>query len=101
MKLTKRTIDAAKPTCGRYVLWDSELPGFGLRISPASTKTFIVRYRPHGGRNAPRRFVTVGRYGVLTPDQARDRARDILAEVALGKDPATARDLKRDELTIR
>jgi hypothetical protein len=49
-KLTKRTVDAAKPKVGRYEVWDAELKGFGLRVEPTGVKTFIIRYRPGGGR---------------------------------------------------
>jgi integrase len=101
MRLTKRTVDAAKVIGARWDLWDSELTGFGLRIEASGTKTFIVRYRAGGGgRNAQRRFMTVGRYGVLTPDQARRRARQILASVATGHDPAGDRSAKRKEMTV-
>jgi integrase len=82
-------------------VWDSELAGFGLRIEASGTKTFIVRYRvAGGGRKAKRRFMTVGRLGVLTPEQARQKARKILAAVAIGDDPAGARAAKRKEMTV-
>ena len=100
-KLTKRAVDAAKVTGTRRDLWDSELTGFGLRVEASGTKTFIVRYRAGGGgRKAQRRFMTVGRYGVLTPDQARHKARQILASVATGHDPAGDRSAKRKEMTV-
>ena len=66
--LTKRVVDAAEKKDKRYYLWDSELSGFGLRVETSGAKTFIVRYRAEGGgRSAAQRFVTVGRYGPLTP----------------------------------
>jgi Arm DNA-binding domain len=66
---TKRVADAAEPRDDRYYVWDSLLPGFVLRIEKSGTKTFIVRYRAEGGgRTAAQRFVTVGRYGPLTPE---------------------------------
>ena len=48
-KLTKRTVDAAIPQARRYVVWDSDLIGFGLRVEPNGAKTFFVRYRGEGG----------------------------------------------------
>jgi integrase len=88
-QLSKRAIDAAQPEKARYELWDEALPGFGLRVTPTGVKTFILRYRARGGgRRAPKRFVTIGRYGPLTPDQARNEARALLGSVARGKDPA-------------
>ncbi|MBB3931203.1 integrase [Kaistia hirudinis] len=88
-KITKRVVDAAAPGESRFVVWDSELKGFGLRVEPSGTKTYLVRYRPRdGGRTAAKRFVTIGRHGPLTPDEARARALAILGAVARGEDPA-------------
>ncbi len=61
--LTKRVVDAAETRDDRYYVWDSLLPGFGMRVEKSGAKTFIVRYRAEGGgRTAAQRFVTVGRY---------------------------------------
>ena len=64
-------------------------PSGPLHSSRASgTKTFILRYRPAGtGRDGPKRFLKIGRYGPLTPDEARRQAREILGQVASCKDP--------------
>jgi integrase len=95
-KLTKRTIDAAKPTPARYEIWDADLKGFGVRIEPTGIKTFIIRYRAgEGGRSAPKRFLTVGRFGTLTPDEARRKARELLGAAARGDDPAGERTRAR------
>jgi hypothetical protein len=81
--------------------WDGDLPGFGLRIEPSGTKVFLLRYRPgSGGRKAQRRFLKIGTYGVITPDQARAEAKRLLEEVARGNDPAWERAAKRNEMTV-
>src|SRR5580658_6458172 len=100
IKLTKRAVDAATMRASRYVLWDDELRGFGLRIEASGTKTYLVRYRRGGGRSAPLRQMVIGRHGVLTPEEARREARIQLARVAKGDDPAGERSTKRKELTI-
>ena len=61
--------------------------GFGLRAWPSGQKTFFVRYRNREGRI---RKLNLGRYGTLTVDQARARARAELGAVAQGEDPAAA-----------
>ncbi|MBP7340138.1 site-specific integrase [Niveispirillum sp.] len=100
-KLTKRVVDGAAPKEARYDLWDSELPGFGLRVEKSGTKTFIIRYRANGGgRTAPRRFMTVGRYPTLCMEDARKKAKELLGAAAKGDDPAGERSAKRKELTI-
>jgi integrase len=83
-KISKKMIDEAVAVGGGpLVLWDGELRGFGVRVMPSGVKSFIADYRV-GGRQQQQ---TIGRYGVLTLDKARDRARQILAAAADGKDP--------------
>jgi hypothetical protein len=41
--LTKTVADASQKAAKRYHVWDSELAGFGLRIEPTGTKTFIAK----------------------------------------------------------
>ncbi|HEY8009096.1 MAG TPA: site-specific integrase [Methylocella sp.] len=101
VKLTKRAIDAAPAGAARRIIWDTELRGFGVRIETSGTKTFLIRYRPKGnGRNGPKRFVTIGRYGAMTPEQARNEARSKLGEVARGEDPAETRDQAKGAPTL-
>jgi integrase len=87
VKLTKRAIDAMVASEQRFVIWDVELKGFGVRIEPSGAKSFILRYRA-GGRGSAKRFITLGKYGVITPEEARRSARDKLGLVARGSDPA-------------
>src|SRR5260370_36433244 len=90
--LTTRVVDAAGSKDNRYYVWDRALTAFGVRIETSGAKTFIVRYRAEGGgRSAAQRFVTVGRYGTLTPEQARKQSKTILGGVAKGEDPADER----------
>ena len=100
VRIGKRVVDAAKPEGKLYRLWDSELKGFGLRISPKGVKTYFVMYRAGGGRRAIQKEYTVGRHGPLTPDQARGEAQRLLSTVHLGKDPQAARSEARRELTV-
>ena len=88
VKITKRVVDAAGATGKLHSLWDEALKGFGLRITPAGIKSYVVVYR-----NAHRRqrWLTIGRAGVLTPDEARNQARQLLAAVHRGEDPAADR----------
>lgn len=99
--LTKQAVDRAEVRSARYDLWDSKLPGFGLRVEASGTKTFIARYRADGGgRTAPRRFVTLGRYGALTVEEGRKKAREVLGAAAKGEDPAGERQARRREMTV-
>lgn len=99
--LTKRLIEAAKPTTRRYEIWDSDVSGFGIRIGVSGSKSFVIRYRAEGGgREAPRRYVTVGRFGALTVEQARKKAKELLAAATIGDDPAAERKAKRLEMKM-
>jgi integrase len=101
LKITKRTVDGAIPEAQRFTVWDSDLPGFGLRVEPSGTKSYIVRYRAEGGgRNAPQRYMTIGKSGALTPDEARRKARETLGAVAVGNDPADKLAAARREMTV-
>ena len=99
--LTKREVDAVEARDERYHLWDTKLAGFGLRVEKSGTKTFVARYRADGGgRTAPRRFITIGRFGVLTVEEARKQARMLLGAAAKGDDPASERRGRRREMTM-
>jgi integrase len=97
LKISKRTIDAAKPSGVRYVLWDTELKGFGVRVETSGLKSFLVRYR-HLGR---RRFLSLGRFGEITPEQARLLAQKALSKVREGADPADERSQDREAITVK
>ncbi len=91
-KLTKRAVDAAMPDPERERwLYDEDLKGFALRVSRTGVKTYVVQYRAGRGRTAPKRTMTLGKHGALTPDQARQDAKKVLADVTRGLDPAAAR----------
>jgi hypothetical protein len=50
-KLTKRFLDALRPKPdGDLFVWDSELKGFGARMKPSGTASFVVQYRTPQGR---------------------------------------------------
>ena len=66
------------------VYWDSELLGFGVRVYPTGRKVYVVQTRAEG-RDGKR--VTVGRHGVITPEEARRRAAHIISRIKAGEDP--------------
>ena len=98
LKLTKGNIDRVAKAGGKSdtLYWDTEIKGFGLRVTPKGKTTFIAQGRVHGVGDAIR--VTVGPYGVFTPDQARDAAKDHLRNMELGTDP---RDVRKQDEAMR
>ena len=79
-KLTKRVVETAEPQSRDYVIWDDELPGFGLRVFVSGKRSHIIQYRSAG---RSRRY-TIGLHGVWTPEIARKEARIQLGRVAQG-----------------
>ena len=109
MKLTKAIIQSAVYTgetktgrngakvSSRCFLWDDDVHGLGVRIFPSGRKTFVVMYRIRGRQ----RLITVGRCGLLTLHQARAKAQQILAEVAIeGLDPLAERRAQAQASTV-
>lgn len=102
-KITKRFVDAVSLPPGKKMqhFYDDDLPGFTLTLKRTSegriTKRFSVRYGPERAR----RWMVIGRHGVLTTEQARDLARTALAQATTAKitgapDPALAKKITRD-----
>jgi integrase len=88
LKLDSKTI-AGLELAGRdeEIIWDHDLPGFGLRLrrnGGDTRRTFVVQYRTSGRRT---RRITLGAAAKFTAPEARAAARKTLAKVALGDDP--------------
>jgi Arm DNA-binding domain len=102
MKILKSTVDALtyrdtvkitdKGTAySADIRWDDTLPAFGVRVYPNGRKSFVISYR-HRGR---KRQMVLGKYGILTVDKARKKARGKLADVLEGKDPLVEKKKKQ------
>jgi integrase len=96
-KITKRVVDAAEVRESDYVIWDDELPGFGLRVFASGRRSYVIQYRA-GGRS--RRY-TIGLHGVWTPETARQEAKVQFGRVAKGDNPAEERHLDHKAITVR
>jgi integrase len=75
------------------ILWDTEVKGFGLRVTRNGAKSYVFKYRLGRGRNGVSKQIRSGG-GDMHPEKARGIARDWRELVAKGGDPAA----KRDEL---
>jgi hypothetical protein len=87
LKLTKSAIDALPVPKLDTVHWDASAPGFGVKVTPAGRKIFIVLYRT-GGAGSKLRKYTIGPYGRVTLHQARVAAQKVFAAKHEGRDPA-------------
>ncbi|MEW8052997.1 MAG: site-specific integrase [Candidatus Thiodiazotropha sp.] len=86
IKFNKTNIKKLEPKSARYEVADLEMPALRLRVTPGNVKTFVLLYR--NAQNRQRRY-TIGKFGDVTPESARDTAETLMARVTLGGDPAT------------
>lgn len=97
-KITKRVVDAAKPSEKDQFVWDAELKGFGLKTTPRGRKVYIAQYRMPG--QATRRC-TIGQHGSpWTPATARQEATRMLGLVAAGVDPSEEKRLAKQDISV-
>jgi integrase len=105
VRITQATAARLELPTGKtdHIAWDDQQPGFGLRIRRGSggklLRSWVCQYK-RGGRS---RRILLGSADLITAERARTAARKVLAEVALGGDPASQRDERRvrDRLTLR
>lgn len=87
----------ALPKKGQLFVWDDELKGFGVRLTPGGISYFV-----QSRVNGKSRRVTIGKHGVFTPKQARDEARERLRNMANGIDPVIQKKLKKaHDITLK
>lgn len=86
IKLTKTNVEDIKAEVGRQVIrWDSDITGFGVRVSPGGTRTFFYQGR-YGRQNFKKTLGALGKKG-YTAKMARDDAEEIEAKLRLKIDP--------------
>lgn len=92
-KLTKGYVDKIGPGRKDEFHWDTDVKGFGVRVTPRGKLTFIVQGRVEGTAATPR--ITIGPYGVFTVDQAREQAREHLRTMRQGHRSARPQEAGR------
>ncbi len=96
-RLTLRTVEAAEVQDRDYIIWDDDLPGFGLRVFKSGKRSYLVQYRALG---RSRRY-SIGLHGVWTPQAARKEAKVQLGRVAKGENPAEERKINHKAITVK
>jgi integrase len=91
-RLNKTSIEEVQPSTKDVVVWDTELRGFGLKVTPKGNRSFFLYYRTHDHKQ---RRPKLGTYPATKPDQARKMALEWLAKVQGGADPSSERKAKR------
>ena len=83
-----RLLAKVSPGISPIEIRDKRLSGFILRVQPSGSMSYICEYA------RGKRF-TIGKTTSLTPAQARDKAKDILADAVKGVDPMTEKKASR------
>jgi integrase len=96
-RLTKRIVESTQPTSNDVILMDTDLTGFGLKVTPKGRRSYFLYYRTKSGTQ---RRPNIGQHGPLTCEQAREIAKDWLADVAKGGDPSQDRKSTRLAPTV-
>ena len=98
-RLTENQCRKSVPPAERYtIVFDSDVPGFALRVTAGGTKAFVLDYRVKGtGRQ---RRVTIGRFPSWSVSAARERAKALRREIDEGGDPRGAFEEERAAPTV-
>ena len=83
VKLTRRTVEALRAGDREYLVWDRDLPGFGIRVHATGRKTYVVQSRGPGGL----RRASIARHGDVSAQNARKKAARMIDRIKQGKDP--------------
>jgi integrase len=90
--------DLPKPATGRQIEWDSAEPGFGMRVTAAGARSFVLRYRTRSGID---KTYTIGGFPSWKTATARREAGDLKAKIrANGLDPVGALSAEREAPTV-
>ena len=98
MRLSRANIGTLEipPGKSERIVFDDALPGFGIRFRAGGKRTWVVQYRV----GTKHRRVTLANAAALDPEEARKRARDILAKAQLGGDPQSEKIQARARAAI-
>lgn len=97
LKISKRTVEALEAQDRDVDHYDEDLKGFGVRVRPSGRKTYFVMMRH---RCVMRRF-TIGTHGAVTAEAARLKAKQIISDLAIDKNPTEVQEAVRNSVTVR
>jgi integrase len=96
-KITKRKVDELRPGDRDVFLWDTELPGFGCKVTPKGGRIYVLQY----GQAGRDRRITIGRHGIdLTAEQARVEALRLRGLIATGETPTGKATQRAEAITV-
>jgi hypothetical protein len=87
-RLSDAGVRNLEPRSNTFIVFDSAVKGFGIRVTPAGAKSFVIDYRNASGRQ--RRY-TIGKFPTWGVTAARSEAKKQLQKVGTGSDPVADR----------
>lgn len=97
-KLTDTIVKALPtPATGNKITYDGDVKGFGVRVTAAGARAFILNYRTRTGRE--RRY-TIGSWPDWKTSVARDEASNLKKRIDVGDDPMAEVEADRDAKTV-
>jgi integrase len=97
MNINLKSVKALKDVGRDTIYFDDDVRRFGIRVRPGGAKSYLIKYRNAQGRQ---RKVTIGTHGTWTPEQARDKAKELLRAVDGGTDVAESKLEHKNAITI-
>jgi len=86
------------PETGSKVHYEGgKVPGFGVCVTAAGTRSFILNYRTKAGRE---RRIRIGKYPSWQVTAARDKAKEYRRKIDDGGDPLADNEAERDAPTM-
>ncbi len=97
VRLTKKVVEDVRPGNRDVIVWDDDITGFGVKVTPRGRRSYFLWYRTGAGRE---RRPAIGRHGDVTCAKARTIAKAWSEEVAAGGDPSGDRQAQRHSETF-
>lgn len=91
-----KSCPAPAPGKAHVIYYDEQIPGFGIRVTKAGARAFILNYHVSGRE----RRITIGRHPAWTAAAARERAKELRREIDQGHDPLDERQERRDAPSV-
>ncbi|MBX7147386.1 MAG: Arm DNA-binding domain-containing protein, partial [Alphaproteobacteria bacterium] len=100
VKLTKRFVESLNPNSKDIIIWDEQLPRFGIRVKPSGHKSYILQYRKRNQDFTSKRL-TIGPHTLISAEEARIKAQKILARILDGEDPVEDKIKSKNALKVK
>jgi len=96
-KLTDKLVrEQPSPAIGNRIVYDAEVKGFGIRITAAGARSFILNYRVNGRE----RRHTIGQFPAWSVRTAREEASSLKRDIDRGRDPVGEREKARSAPSV-